>query len=182
MLRKLLEDRFRLATHMESRDLPAYALVVFQGKPGGQRRASGQQCASPTPPAGVPIPPPPPPPSGGMRPLTPVLGGRCATIIVPGYLSAREITMTALAGRLSPIVGRRVLDRTGLAGNFDLDLTYALDSPGPGFGPPNGLPPPAPDAPSIFTAVQEQLGLRLQSIRNPTDVLVIDHAEKPEDN
>jgi uncharacterized protein (TIGR03435 family) len=79
---------------------------------------------------------------------------------------------------LSPIVDRLVLDRTGLAGNFDLDLTWTPDQL-----PPPGIPQPAnPDGASIFTALQEQLGFKLEPQRSPVDVLVIDNVEKPTEN
>jgi bla regulator protein BlaR1 len=101
---------------------------------------------------------------------------------LPGYISAREMTMPMLAARLAQIVRRPVIDRTGLTGMFDLDLGYATEYPAAGPGPPNGLPPPSLDAPSIFTAVREQLRLRLESTTSPLDVLVVDHAEKPTEN
>ena len=103
-------------------------------------------------------------------------------MLLPGYISAREMTMPMLAARLAQIVRRPVIDRTGLTGMFDLDLAYATEYPAAGPGPSNGLPPPSLDAPSIFTAVREQLGLRLESTRSPLDVLVVDHAEKPIEN
>jgi uncharacterized protein (TIGR03435 family) len=183
MLRTLLADRFRLSVHTESRELSVFALVIGRDTVGAQLRRSGSQCAPPVAPAGWPPPPPPPPPiAGGPRPLTPILGGRCATMLLPGYISAREMTMPMLAARLAQIVRRPVIDRTGLTGMFDLDLAYATEYPAAGPGPPNGLPPPSLDAPSIFTAVREQLGLRLESTRSPLDVLVVDHAEKPIEN
>jgi uncharacterized protein (TIGR03435 family) len=82
---------------------------------------------------------------------------------------------------LSPSLDRVVLDRTGLAGNFDLDLQWTPDLP---HGPPPGEPPLVngqivdPNGTSIFTAVQEQLGLKLESTKGPVDVLVIDHVEQ----
>jgi uncharacterized protein (TIGR03435 family) len=86
----------------------------------------------------------------------------------------------AIANALTRVVGRIVQDRTGLTGNFDLDLQWtdlaAL------LAPENSrpeTPPPPADGPSLFTALQEQLGLKLDSQRGPVDVLVIDHAERP---
>ena len=75
--------------------------------------------------------------------------------------------------RLSAFVGRLVIDRTGLTGDFDLDLSYTPESPARGA---IGVPT---DGPSIFTALQEQLGLKLESQRGPVDVFVIDRAERP---
>jgi uncharacterized protein (TIGR03435 family) len=89
--------------------------------------------------------------------------------------------LSQLATILSPFVQRVVVDRTGLTGNFDFDLTWTPDQL-PQGPPPAGAPPlPAidPNGPSIFTAVQEQLGLKLDSSRGPVDVFVIDNVEPP---
>jgi uncharacterized protein (TIGR03435 family) len=90
--------------------------------------------------------------------------------------------MRLLADTLSSRVGRTVIDATGLSGEWDWDLAW---SPGPSEpAPPGGLAaePPPPDGPSIFAAVSEQLGLRLESARAPLDVLVIDAIERPSPN
>jgi len=91
------------------------------------------------------------------------------------------MTMTQVANTLSRFLNRTVTDRTGLMGDFDLDVEYTPDQMPSG---PRGLPMPAPlappsDGPSIFTAVQEQLGLKLESTKAPVDVLVIDRVEQP---
>ena len=78
-------------------------------------------------------------------------------------------------------LNRLVVDRTGLEGNFDVDLHFTpehVPNFGPG-GPPPGTPPIDPDGPSIFAAVQEQLGLKLDPQRGPVEVLVIDRVERP---
>jgi uncharacterized protein (TIGR03435 family) len=89
--------------------------------------------------------------------------------------------MGRLAETLSPWIDRTVIDRTGLEGNFDVDLQWMFDrslSGGPGdFG--RGGPPPSSDLPSLFTAIQEQLGLKLASQRAAVEMLLIDRAEKP---
>jgi uncharacterized protein (TIGR03435 family) len=92
--------------------------------------------------------------------------------------------MAQFAALLSGRVQRIVVDRTGLTGNFDLDLTWTPDQipQGPPGLPPPGAPPlPSidPNGPSIFTAVQEQLGLKLESSKGAVDVVVIDRAEHP---
>jgi uncharacterized protein (TIGR03435 family) len=93
--------------------------------------------------------------------------------------------MAAFAQNLSRFVAGIVVDKTGLTGTYDIDLTYALDPGINGFGrdlpPQAGAPPPAAnsDAPSIFGALQEQLGLKLDATKGQIDVLVIDSAEKP---
>ena len=91
-----------------------------------------------------------------------------------GFLSQGGIQMTILTQALTQMVGRPVIDRTGLTGYYDYTLTWM---PEPGIGPPG--PPVDPDAPSVFTAVQEQLGLKLESGRGPVEVVVIDRLEKP---
>jgi len=176
MLRSLLEDRFKLAARIEVRDLPVYSLVVARsdGKLNNQLRRSGLECLPPTPPAGAP---PPPPPPGGLGPTS----GQCPSILAPGAISGRQLTLTRLAETLSLWVDRTVIDRTGLEGNFDIDLQWMADRPlsgGPGdFG--RGNPAPSSELPSLFTALQEQLGLKLNPQRGPVEVLQIDHAEKP---
>ena len=102
-----------------------------------------------------------------------------------GMLEASSIPITTLLLPISQQLGRRVVDKTGLTGLFDIKLEW---TPDPGQGPtflggPDG-PPPAADlsGPSIFTALEEQLGLRLESARGPVDVLVIESAQKPADN
>jgi uncharacterized protein (TIGR03435 family) len=104
-----------------------------------------------------------------------------------GTVSMNGTAIGSLATSLTQIVGRPVIDRTGLTAFYDLTLKWALDqsgNPAP-FGLPAGVlpsapPPPAdPDAPNIFTAVQEQLGLKLEAGRGPVEVVVIDRLEKP---
>ena len=99
------------------------------------------------------------------------------------------MTMAQLASALGrmPAVNRVVVDRTGLTGGFDLELTWTPDpqfqlGPGAGPAPPPGapaFPPVDPNGPSLFAAVQEQLGLKLESTKGPVDIVVIDQAEPP---
>jgi len=107
----------------------------------------------------------------------------------PGNLSGGGTPIAQLATSLSPWVNRIVVDRTGLTGAYQVDLHWTPDQlpqggSAPGGGPtlgnsPSPLPPVDPNGPSIFTAVQEQLGLKLDSTRAPVDVVVIDHLEQP---
>jgi uncharacterized protein (TIGR03435 family) len=94
----------------------------------------------------------------------------------PEGFEVTSTTMADLAQSFSMAVGRKVVDRTGITGVFRVRLTYA----------PDQLANPSPDsttsAPSIFSAVQEQLGLKLESSKGPVDVLIVDHAEKPSEN
>jgi uncharacterized protein (TIGR03435 family) len=105
----------------------------------------------------------------------------CGFMIGPGRMNAGGMPMSQLAQSLSPQVGRIVLDKTELTGNYDFELTYAPEALG--GGPPpllNGGPVPVdPNAPNLFTALQEQLGLKLDSQRGPVDVVVIDSVEQP---
>ena len=94
-------------------------------------------------------------------------------MLFQGLVSAREITIGQFVIRLAAFVNRPVIDRTGLTGNFDLDLSYTPDSP------VRGAVPVPSDGPSIFTALQEQLGLKLDARKGPVDVFVIDRAERP---
>ena len=183
MLRELLADRFKLVTHPETRQLPIYRLVMARRdrSPGPQLKASGPECAPIVPPAGIPPPPPPPAgPGGGGTPLTAARGlpRRCGTMMHPGGMSSRAVTMDALASMLAYSVERPIVNETGLAGEFDVDLTYSPDL-GAAASP---TAPPASNAPSLFTALEEQLGLKLESARGPVYVVVIDRVERPAEN
>jgi uncharacterized protein (TIGR03435 family) len=152
MLQALLADRFKLAFHRESKELPVYALVV--GKNGSKLQKSKNSEA----------------PLGFLA-----LGNRVAAPNAP---------LSILTQFLSQLLGRIVLDKTGLAGNFDFSMQWTPDaSQKLGLGDPNA---PAPvldtNGPSIFTAIQEQLGLKLESDKGPVEVLVIDHVERPSEN
>lgn len=177
MVRSLLEDRFKLVVHTETREMPIYTLVRARedGELGPQLTPSTVDCRALFA-AARRGGPPPAPPQPGDRP-------GCGVRMGFGTLAAGSMPLSQIAQVLSPQLARIVVDRTGLEGNFDLELRWAPDQlPGGGFGvPPPGapLPPVDPDAPSLFTAVQEQLGLKLESERGPVDVLVIDGAEMP---
>jgi uncharacterized protein (TIGR03435 family) len=177
MLRALLTERFALRLRRETRTLPAYTLRLARagGQFGPQLRRSGPQCAPPVPPPGVPGPPPPPPPDAGVR--TTPLGGssrsRCPTMFFTGTVSSRAAPIASLAQRLTQVLARPVIDATGLSGEFDIDLYYQT---GVSAGGDTGLDG---SAPSLMAAVQDQLGLRLESGRAPVEVLVIEGARRP---
>ena len=97
-----------------------------------------------------------------------------------GQLRATAQTMVAFAGLLAGSVGRKVVDRTNLEGLYDFELTFTPDQV-PANLPP-GVSSPDPNGPSIFTALQEQLGLKLEPQKAPIEVLVIDHVAKPSEN
>ena len=153
MLQSLLADRFKLATHHETREFSIYALKIDRtdGQLGPTIRRPDADCF-----IGRGAPPPQPQP-GDSRPVV------CGFTESNGDLSARGVDMAALAIELTEYTDRAVVDQTGLKGNFSLSLKWAPD----GAAADSNLP-------SIFTAVREQLGLRLESTKGPVDVLVID--------
>jgi uncharacterized protein (TIGR03435 family) len=172
MVRTLLADRFKLAVHTETREIPIYALVMARsdGRPGPQLRPAAVDCAAMLAAArggGAPLPRAP----AGERPI-------CGMQTAPGRMMAGGYALPDVARNLSPFTGRIVVDKTGLSGTFDLDLAWTPDQIPTGPRPP-GAPAFDPNGPSLFTAVQEQLGLKLDSQRGPVEVLVIDRAERP---
>ena len=181
MIRAMLVDRFKLVTHSESRELPIYELVKARsdGRLGPKLRPAATDCSALAAARGRGGPPPPGGPGFGP-------GGRpaCGMMIGPASLAAGGQGMAQFATILSGRVQRVVVDRTGLTGSFDIDLTWTPDQIPQGLTgtPPPGtplLPPIDPNGPSIFTAVQEQLGLKLESTKGPVDVVVIDAADRP---
>lgn len=174
MLQTLLEDRLQFKFHRETKELPIYALLV--AKAGKLRPAEGE-C--PPRPEG-----PPPPPEPGKLPKA-FCGGFFA---FPGHLSGQKISITQLLDPLSRFTGRNVIDKTNLTGKYDIDLQYTPDLgqfPSiPGGGPPGmpSLPPMDPNGPTLFTALQEQLGLKLESQKAPVEMIVIDSIERPSEN
>ena len=175
-MQSLLAERFNLRLHSETRALPVYALIG-SGSQGPRLTPSTVDCvAFARGRNGQPVPPSPP----GERPT-------CGITASPGRLTGGGITMLQLAQTLARYTGQMVIDETRLAGSFDFDLEFTANPAFLGRGPGGGLPPgpPAPGATpssagnSIFTAVQEQLGLRLDSRRAPVDVLVVDSAAQP---
>jgi uncharacterized protein (TIGR03435 family) len=178
MLRALLADRFSLAVHSEQRDLPVYVLTSSprNGQPGSRLRPAAGACTRPTPPDG--LPPPPPSLPRGMAEAVPLMQGatvRCQSIFMPGHVSARAASLDALATELTDTIGRPVVNRTGLTGEFDIDLRYTPDSSA--VADPQASSPPA-----VATALQEQLGLRLEASRAAVEVLVIDRVAMPTEN
>jgi uncharacterized protein (TIGR03435 family) len=190
MLRAMLVDRFGFAAHQERRELPIYALTMARPdkRLGARLRPSGPECAPIRPPEGVPMPPPPPPPPGNgagrirlIFPTDEPLGRRCGAMTAPGWISARSITMEEFTRRqLSLVVRRPVVDETGLSGQFDLDVFFSPEGQGGALvGPP---PAAVSDAPALVTALQDDLGLKLDARRGPVDVLVVDGIERPSEN
>jgi uncharacterized protein (TIGR03435 family) len=175
MVRSLLADRFKLRVHNETRELPVYALVLARSDgilgPRIRPSACAQRDTVSFPPGPLDPSRPIPLPCGGIRSIT-----------LKGTLEARFATMAELASAWSPLMGRPVLDRTGLTERFDLEVNWspAPVSQAPQFVPIDSPGPAAPGVgPATFTAIEEQLGLRFDPQTGPVGVLVIDHVEPP---
>jgi len=164
MVQRLLEDRFRLRYHWETNEAPVYDLVVSKAGKLQENLVHGD-CPSIISTA--------PDPPAGAFPEAP-----CGALMnSPGHTQGNKLTAGELAGSLSFFLDRPVLDKTGLTGKYDIELRW---TPERILLQPSPLPDTAP--PSIFTAIQEQLGLRLESGKGPIRLLVIDHMERPSAN
>jgi uncharacterized protein (TIGR03435 family) len=165
LLQSLVADRFQVKFHRETKVLPIYALVVAKG--GAKVRLSEDQQS---PEVNGPAPPGSGPNRGAVR-------------IGAGSLTGNAVTMSLFTRFLSQRLDRTILDRTKLAGRFDIQLQW---TPGPGempYGPSGDLLAAAESSgASVFVAIQEQLGLKLEPARGPVEVFVIDHAEGPSEN
>jgi uncharacterized protein (TIGR03435 family) len=156
-MQALLADRFKLKTHRETRQLPVYELVLAKGGSKLQEAKEGDTYAN-----GIKGP------DGKSSAGTMRMG--------PGELTGQALPIKSLVGLLSDRTGRHVIDKTGLTGKYDFTLKWQE-----GDGPASDEPANGADAagPSLFTALQEQLGLKLEAQKAPVEVLVVDHAEKP---
>jgi uncharacterized protein (TIGR03435 family) len=172
MLQALLADRLKLVARLEKREVSVLALVLARndGKPG-KNLAESKGCVAPgsaaakeAPPAGAPV-----------TICGPKNGG-------PGRLLLVGTTIQQFTSLLALMLGSTVVDKTGLTGRYDIDLTFTPERQLPeGVNLPG--PPPDPNGPSIYTAVREQLGLKLDSQKVQEEVLVIDHVERqPSEN
>jgi uncharacterized protein (TIGR03435 family) len=149
MLKAILADRFGIKAHAEVKTLPVFDLVVAR---------SGLK----------------------IKPTAPGDSARdSGTSIHPTAVIASDITMGQLAGTLTGILHRKVIDKTGLAGNYDMDLKWTPDTL---EHPLQNTDAPVDAPPTIFTAVEEQLGLKLESAKGPVETLVLDHADMPSEN
>jgi uncharacterized protein (TIGR03435 family) len=177
MLQTLLEDRFQLKAHNETRDLPVYILTVAKG--GLKLRLSEDQ----SPPSPVTAPPPRRP---GESPTMPrgtfsVEGGPSGLTLVGSALQLRDVIANLQVQMDHPIV-----DKTDLKGLYDIRLQFApevllANTGGISAAGIQPVPPSQPTAPSIFTAVDD-LGLKLESAKVPLEVIVIDSVQKPSEN
>lgn len=176
MLQALLEDRFQLKIHRETRDMPVYALVAAKGglklsplkdsncvdsaADAAPEWAGGRMAA----PGEVPI-------------ASPLCGSISLTL---GLMQGGKVAMPELVRKLSLMVDRSVIDKTGFTGLFDLQVHFVPDESTPAMPPP----PPGSDmpGPSLPQVLRQQLGLQLESTKGPVEVIVVDHAERPSGN
>ena len=169
-MRALIAERFKLKTHTESRSMSVYYLVRTQpgGALGEGLRAAPKDCWSDRGQfvGGVSL---------GAMSCGQFNGGM-------GRVSGRGLPLRAFLPYLSFASGRRVIDRTGLTGAFDIDLQFVPDPTLTGAPPGAGPAPALPDGPTLFTALSEQLGLKLEGGRENVPVVVIDSAERPTEN
>jgi len=167
MLQALLVDRFKLTLRRESKEPPAYALVIAKNGPKVQEARPGDTYPN------------------GMKDLE---GHGHGDIMRfgRGLLTGQGVPIAFLVRMLSQQqLGRPVLDKTGLKSNYDFTLQWTPDenrTPTVGQQGNENTPPPESSGPSIFTAIQEQLGLKLEAQKGPAEVLVIDHVERPSEN
>jgi uncharacterized protein (TIGR03435 family) len=170
MLQSLLEDRFKLVLHRETRQLPVFELTVVKNGLKLQPPREGN-CTPVSPDS------PPKPVAPGAPRLFPCGFPRGGPKGSNWVLGGEDVSMVRLAEALSRVgLGISVIDKTGLAGSFELHLKWTADPLASGTAPDDQ------SGPSLFTALREQLGLRLGSAKGPVEVLVIDHAEKPSVN
>lgn len=156
IVQQLLADRFRLAFHHAQRELPVYRLVTAKGGPKLTSTSKEEEQATNT----------------------------AAVGIAAGEMTVRNATLGEFASLMQRYVrlDRPIVDHTGIAGKYNFKLDWTPD-----FSQFDGHPPPGPaksdeNSPSLYTAIQEQLGLKLEAAKEPTDVLVIDHVERPSEN
>jgi uncharacterized protein (TIGR03435 family) len=171
MLQALLAERFKLTFHRDTRELSMFELQLSRTDGVLGPNLKKNECA----------------PDLNAPPSAPGGPPRCGTISNGfGRLTLIAQPISVMAQFLGPSVNRVVVDRTGLTGSYDVDLTWTPDRLPPR---PPGAPPDQPirvngaeidpNGPSIFTAIREQLGLKLESGRGPVQVLAIDHVEQP---
>jgi len=169
VLRPALEDRFKLKVHTETKQLPVFELGIAKG---------GTKLKEASPDATYP---------NGFKGFDGVAHGGMLRM-GNGEFQGQGVEIKGLVNMLSQQLRQTVIDKTGLTGKYDFELNWTPDDGlVPMFHGTDGSPQkadPAPDAsgPTIFTALQEQLGLKLQSAKGPVETLVIDHVEMPSEN
>lgn len=158
MFQSLLEDRFKLKVHRETRDIPEYQLTVGKGNPRLEPSKSTPMTLA----------------IEGRSFTAPA--GKCGTTLWQegAHVVCHAADMATIASQFSTLLAAPVADQTGLTGAYDMNLLYIPDD--------SQLKADAPPGPSLLEAIQGELGLRLEKGKGPIDVLVMDHVEKPSDN
>ncbi len=176
MLRNLLQDRFKLSVHMETREMPMFELVPGK-QPGPNLKRYVEDPNFVGPPPGEPL-------RGNGEPM-PRPGGMMITMSPDRRrVTASKHPMSQLAVMLAAELDRPVIDKTGLLGDWDYTIEFVSEGPMANLGRQapaaggNGPAPAVSEVPSLQTAVQEQLGLKLESKRGPVEILVVDRGEK----
>jgi uncharacterized protein (TIGR03435 family) len=172
MVRSLLAERFHVTSHREMRERPVYNLVIVRGNRtlGPRARASTVDCASMLASRSAPAP------------ASPSDAPICGMRIGPGQMLLGGVPLSHFATVLTPFAQRIVIDRTGLTGAFNLELSWTPPGRMPTAPPPADAPPLPPidrNGASLFAAIQEQLGLKLEPSRAPVEVVVIDSVDRP---
>ncbi len=184
-LQSLLEDRFGLKSHRETREMQVYALTLDKG--GSKLKPFDPSTAAQT----SPLPPGTQPPLGPDGKLPPNFAPPPGAVIAGGgAIIATGAPMDQIVTLLGRLTDRPIIDRTSLVGRFNVRLQFDPETaPRTQLGttpsspsPSTPLTPSDPAGPSLFTAIQEQLGLKLESRREPVEVLVIDSAERATQN
>ena len=161
LMQAMLADRFQLKVHSETKELPIYSLVIAKG--GFKLKDADPNDTYPN----------------GIKGLDGVSHAGMMRVS-NGTLAAQGISMSALANNLSFQLRRHVVDHTGLTGKYDISLTWTPDDNRVGAPADSGVA--VDSGPSIFTAVQEQLGLKLEATKGPVETIVVDHVEMPSEN
>jgi uncharacterized protein (TIGR03435 family) len=172
MIQSLLADRFKLRVSHETKELPVYALVVAKNGPKCQEAKPGDTYPN------------------GIKGFDGRAQGAGSFRAGNGHLTLQGYPISFLSLLLAERLDRTVLDQTGLKGKYDIALKWTPDEnlaatpSGPAGGNPGADAAAQPDSsgPSIFTAIQEQLGLKLESTKGPVEIIVIDHIERPSEN
>jgi uncharacterized protein (TIGR03435 family) len=179
LVQSLLAARFRLVVHRDMREVPAFNLVFARAdkKLGSALKRSTEECDAEGRPlsrtSGIPVLPP--------TFKQGVITG-CRLIFTPGWIMGAGQPMSVFARRLTQHLGRFVADRTGLTDRFDFSVSYLPEDRARPIDMPADFPAIDPNAPALSTALQEQLGLKLEPSRGFADVLVIDSVERPTPN
>jgi uncharacterized protein (TIGR03435 family) len=160
MLQSVLEDRLKLKTHIETRELPVYVLTVAKGglkmKPAPcdpHETACQAQIEELR--------------KNWPKPVNGSFGTMADLLVGLAFLTNGQ---------------RKIIDKTGLTGVWDIHMQWANQPPASPSDPGIQAAPPEPEGETIFTALEKQLGLKLESAKGPVEVLIIDHAEKPDPN